>query len=475
MERRRLRLLLAVLALALTGLVAVQVAWTRRTLALREALFSGSVASALEAVSDRVERVDHARDLLGGEAGLRLVLDMDSLRQVQALDAPGTLRPGWAEEQEAMVTALVRDILLSADTHDTRERLDVALIDSLLRVELGQREITGEPFFAVFTTTGELVSPGNADSSHFGALRTSSYRERLFRNDLAGEPCVLHVLVPGSTGHVLRGTWPMLATATVLLLLIAGVFAQAVRTILRQKRLSDIRNDLVNNLTHELKTPISTIALACEALTDPSLPRTEEQVRKYTAMIRDENKRLSALVENVLQSAVEDSGRMVLKPVDLDLHDLVKDVLRSASMQVQRRNGAITLDLAAEAHRVQGDRIHLTNLLYNLIDNAVKYCREEPRVHIATRNDSEGVWLSVQDNGIGIPASEHEKVFDRLYRIPTGNVHNAKGYGLGLSYVRAVARRHGGRVRLESAPGKGSVFHVLIPYEHAGETQTAAR
>jgi two-component system phosphate regulon sensor histidine kinase PhoR len=246
-----------------------------------------------------------------------------------------------------------------------------------------------------------------------------------------------------------------------------------VRTILEQKRIGAIRNDLVNNLTHELKTPISTISLACEALADPSIPRTEQQVQRFTGMIRDENKRLGSLVENVLQSAVLEDGQMRIKRVELDLHALIQDVVRSSGMQVSRRNGRIELELAADIHHVLGDRIHLTNLIYNLIDNAVKYTEKEPRIRIATQSNDEGVTLSVSDNGIGIPTSEHRKIFDRLYRVPTGNIHNAKGFGLGLSYVQVVVERHGGHIRVESQPGKGSTFHIFIPFEHGRSDQTA--
>ena len=203
------------------------------------------------------------------------------------------------------------------------------------------------------------------------------------------------------------------------------------------------------------------------------MPKTDQQVRTFVNMIRDENKRLGSLVENVLQSAVLESGHMVLKRVDLDVHTLIQEVVRSSGIQVSRRNGRIDLDLKAEIHHVNGDRIHLTNLLYNLIDNAVKYAEQEPRIRIGTANNDEGVTISVTDNGIGIAPSEQRKIFDRLYRVPTGNIHNAKGFGLGLSYVRTVVERHGGRIKLESAPGRGSTFHIFIPFEHV-RTQTAA-
>jgi two-component system, OmpR family, phosphate regulon sensor histidine kinase PhoR len=303
---------------------------------------------------------------------------------------------------------------------------------------------------------------------------SARFKEKLFRHDLGGRTYFLHVDVPGQRSLLWQGMLPMLLTSALFMAIIVVAFLYTIRTIYRQKRIGEIRNDLVNNLTHELKTPISTIGLACEALTDPSMPKTEQQVRTFVTMIRDENKRLGALVENVLQSAVLESGHMLLKRVELDLHTVVQEVVRSSSIQVSRRNGRIDLDLKAEIHHVHGDRIHLTNLLYNLIDNAVKYAEQEPRIRIATVSNNEGVTISVTDNGIGIAPSEQRKIFDRLYRVPTGNLHNAKGFGLGLSYVRTVVERHGGRIKLESAPGRGSTFHIFIPFEHVTTVQATA-
>jgi two-component system, OmpR family, phosphate regulon sensor histidine kinase PhoR len=348
-------------------------------------------------------------------------------------------------------------------------------MDSLLTHELSAIGLPGSHPYGVFTADRSPVLVFNGQEEAMPDLASSPYRTRLFRHDFTGEAHYLHVLLPERDGTVLRAVAPMLGISALFLLVILGAFIHTVRTILRQKRIGEIRTDLVNNLTHELKTPISTIGLACEALADPSIPRTDEQVRRFTSMIRDENKRLGSLVENVLQSAVMADGQMLVKRVELDLHNLVQDVVRSSSMQVTRRNGRIELDLAAEIHHVYGDRIHLSNLLYNLIDNAIKYSEQEPRIRIATRSNDEGLTVSISDNGIGIAGSEHRKIFDRLYRVPTGNIHNAKGFGLGLSYVKSVVERHGGRIRVESQPGKGSTFHIFIPFEHVQADTPAPR
>lgn len=489
-EKRWILGLFAAITLALAGLIGVQVHWLRSTITLKETEFKHGVDNALFAVSERLERVEKMGDLGRHKVGRELISRLDTLRGIADI-GPATLpnarraglgptlsmgqdslgrqlllNTGEAEEYESLVTDMVRAILALEMMRDIRERIDPALMDSLLTNELTAIGLPGSHPYGVFTADRSPVLVFNGQEDAMPELAASSYRTRLFRHDLSGEAHYLHVLLPERDGTVLRGVAPMLGISALFLLVILGAFIHTVRTIVRQKRIGEIRTDLVNNLTHELKTPISTIGLACEALADPSLPRTDEQVRRFTNMIRDENKRLGSLVENVLQSAVLEDGQMLVKRVELDLHNLLQDVVRSSSMQVTRRNGRIELDLAAEIHHVYGDRIHLSNLLYNLIDNAIKYSAQEPRIRIATRSDDEGLTVSVSDNGIGIAGSEHRKIFDRLYRVPTGNIHNAKGFGLGLSYVKSVVERHGGRIRVESQPGKGSTFNIFIPFEH---------
>lgn len=500
-EKRWILGLFASISLALAGLIGVQVHWLRTTIELKEAQFNQSVDNALLAVSDRLERVDRMGGLRNNQRGKSLLERLDTLRRASSLSGGSMIPPRPAaseerqltglstdsaeqndplntldlEEYESLVTDLVRSILGSEIQQPLNERIDPALLDSLLTHELANIGIEGGSAYGIFTATQELLP------NYFGAenapaeLSTSPYRVRLFRHDMAGQAHYLHVLLPEGDTPLLRGVAPMLAISALFLLVILGAFAHTVRTILRQKRIGQIRTDLVNNLTHELKTPISTIGLACEALADPSLPRTDEQVKRFTGMIRDENKRLGSLVENVLQSAVLASGQMVIKRVDLDLHNLIRDVVRTSSMQVSRRNGHVELELNAELQHVTGDRIHLTNLLYNLLDNAIKYTEKEPRIRIRTQSNDEGVTVSIMDNGIGIPSSEHRKIFDRLYRVPTGNIHNAKGFGLGLSYVKIVVERHGGSIRLESQPGKGSTFHIQLPFEHVRSDTSATR
>lgn len=510
MDKRLIAGALLAISIALVGLVAIQVVWIRKTIAMKEEQFTHDVDNALFMVSERLERTERMREVRRHSSGRRLLARLDRMRAREramalepggeqeeveepvapspdGLGAPPEPPPPMAEfpdeqapeidpeEYETMITDMVRGILAAELNTDVRERIDPQLLDSLLTAELGAVGVGLGFHYGIFTTKRKWVDLAPDHAGDTITLARSSHREQLFRHDVAGHVYFLHVVLPTDHVPLASGIWPMLIASAVFILLIAVAFAFTFRILLRQKRLNDIRNDLVNNLTHELKTPISTISLACEALADPSMPKTEAQVRTYTAMIRDENKRLGSLVENVLQSAVQDSGRMLLKPVDLDMHAVLHDVVRSSTIQVSRRNGRIDLELNAEIHRLVGDRIHLTNLFYNLIDNAVKYTEKEPRIRVATSSDDEGITVRVTDNGIGIPASEHRKIFDKLYRVPTGNLHNAKGFGLGLSYVKSVVDRHAGRIKVESTPGQGTTFHIFLPYEHVHAHQAPRR
>lgn len=504
MNNRLISVLVAAITLALAGLVLIQWRWVSGTIALKDAQLARTIDAALVAVSERLERIEAVEGIRGHEQGRRILERMDAqdgeeprreearitapdghvtiLRRSSGaalppasdslMPVPPEARTGM-EDREALLSDIIEGLLQPNAQLPMVERIDPGLLDSLLQEELRERGVQLRAEHGVFDASGRGVLVSLANEGDEPALSVSPHRVRLFPSDAVGEPYFLHVLIPGEERLVWRSMWPMVAVSALLILLVIGGFIYSVRTIHQQKRLNDIRNDLVNNLTHELKTPISTIALACEALNDPGLARTPEQQRSFVTMIRDENKRLGVLVESVLQSAVLDSGSMRMRLTDLDVHGMLAEVARNASIQAERRGGHLRLDLRADLAHLRGDRIHLANVFYNLVDNAVKYCEETPEVCITTASDATGLTIRVSDNGIGIAQGEQRKIFDRLYRVPTGNLHNVKGFGLGLSYVRTVVAKHGGTIRVDSEPGKGSTFIINLPFEH-GEADTPA-
>ena len=216
-------------------------------------------------------------------------------------------------------------------------------------------------------------------------------------------------------------------------------------------------------MTHEFKTPISTISLACEVLNDKSIDKTPERTHNYVKMISEENKRLSLLVENILQTAILEKGEFKLNVQTTDIHNLIEQTIANIKLQVENKDGEITTELNAEKHTIHADRIHITNIIFNLIDNALKYSSQNPHIKITTRSYKDGIFIFVKDNGIGISKENQHRIFDTMYRVHTGNIHNVTGFGLGLSYVKAVVEKHGGSIKVDSELNKGSTFIVYLP------------
>jgi two-component system phosphate regulon sensor histidine kinase PhoR len=235
------------------------------------------------------------------------------------------------------------------------------------------------------------------------------------------------------------------------------------RTILTQEKISEIKNDFISNMTHEFKTPISTISLACEALSDQDMMKQNTtDIAPFVKMINDENKRLSLLVERILQSAVMDRGEVKLREEKVILNEIIHEVTNHAQFRIQNSGGTIKLNIPNELITIQTDKMHMTNIVTNLVDNAIKYSSEAPDIEISLRRENKKLLLSVKDHGIGIKKEHLNKVFDKLYRVPTGNVHNVKGFGLGLSYVKAIAELHDWNVVVRSKYGEGSEFTLVM-------------
>ena len=289
------------------------------------------------------------------------------------------------------------------------------------------------------------------------------FATRLFPDDVLSNPYYLEVYFPGEQDYIRHSVSFMGYSSGLLTLIITLSFAITLYIIFKQKRLSEIKNDFVNNMTHELKTPISTISLASQMLNDPSIPFEAKNISHITGIISNESKRLGFQVEKVLQMAIFDRGRINLKLKEVDVHNLIVGIINNFNLQISKRNGVIRQDLLATKVLAALDEVHFTNLIVNLLDNAVKYCNTEPDILVSTKNQKNCIVISVKDNGIGIPRNHQKRIFEKFYRVPTGNIHNVKGFGLGLSYVKKIAEAHGGRVDFESEQGKGSTFFVTIP------------
>ena len=332
----------------------------------------------------------------------------------------------------------------------------------MLRAELLDNGIKAAYEYGIYNNTYKYF-PINTKEESRKEILNSSYKVNLAPDNVFIAPKYLSVYFSSEKNYILQTMWLMLTGSGILVLVIIFSFYYTVTTILKQKKLSDIKNDFINNMTHELKTPISTVALASEMLNDSSIEKSKEKVNHYVRIIKEENQRLGLLVENILQTAVLDKGQFKLRPQEVDVHEIIDRAISNIRLQVEKREGEIHLEKNAKQNILQADRVHLTNIIYNLVDNALKYSEEKPAIKISTENINNGIQIAVSDNGIGISKENQKKIFETFYRVPTGNIHNVKGFGLGLSYVKAAVEKHGGSVSVESEIGKGSTFKVYLP------------
>lgn len=273
----------------------------------------------------------------------------------------------------------------------------------------------------------------------------------------------LSLYFPGQKNFIFKSLGFMTISSIILTLLIILSFIATMYIIFRQKRLSEIKTDFINNMTHELKTPISTISLASQMINDPSIPAESKNMNKISGIIQDESKRLGYQVEKVLQMAIFDKGRIKLKLKQVDINDLIISVINNFAIQVEALGGKISGELNATESQIEIDTVHFTNVISNLLDNAVKYSPEKPEILVQTENKNGRILIRVKDHGIGIKKEDQKRIFEKFYRVPTGNIHNVKGFGLGLSYVKKIVEEHQGTISLKSEINKGTEFEIGLP------------
>ena len=369
------------------------------------------------------------------------------------------------QNKATLINEIVNELaLISINYQDFDERVTYQQIDSLFKQELKQNGLETDYVFDILDAETESLS-FIQDEEVQKHLLASPFRLTLFPNDFAQSDSLI-LYFPNQQGFILKNSWKVLSLSLLLVLIIILLFYSSLSTIFKQKQLSQVKNDFINNMTHELKTPISTIGLACEALSDQSISIEESLRSNYVRMISQENKRLSVLVDNVLKSAVWDSARLKLDFQKVNLKQLAKKASESLDIQVKQNGGSINLSFEAENSYVEGDKVHLTNVIYNLLDNAIKYSEGTPKVNVNLFEESHNLCLEVIDHGIGISKENQKKIFEKFYRVSTGNIHDVKGFGLGLSYVKRVVEMHGGSLELKSQLGKGT--RVIIKFKPYG-------
>ena len=419
MKNSTIRFIVILAALSIVGITITQIYWVRRAFDLKEAEFERTVNTALYNVAHQI-------------------FDMNK-----------TPSPATNPVKQLSTNYFV--VMVNSE-------IDVNLLEFLLRNEFEMRGIIADFEYGVFDCSSERMVYGD-----YVPLKTS--KEKATTKNLpkwSNQGYYFGVQFPNRAAHIINqmGIWSF---SSIVLLLVITFFAYTLFVILKQKRLSEIQKDFINNMTHEFKTPIATIAVSTEVLKDPSIVNQPERLMNYAGIIEKENIRLKQQVERVLQMARLDKDAIGLKKESVGLHQIITDSARHYAMALQERNGVIKTELTALNDHINADKFHLTGVFNNLIDNAIKYCKQIPEIAIRTSNYNNGCVIEVSDNGIGISPENQRRVFQKFYRVPTGNVHDVKGFGLGLSYAKTIVEAHSGQISLQSELGKGCTFRIFIP------------
>ena len=351
---------------------------------------------------------------------------------------------------------------IESEPQPIQERIDTAVLEEVLEAALNNEGIYAAYEYGVLQIDSLKSFPLRTPEFDTENIE-KKYLVSLFPNELLDVSNYLVLQFPGRNVHLLKSMAWTLAGSLLLTLIILVTFSITIFMILRQKKLSDIKSDFINNMTHEFKTPIATISLAVDSINNPRIISEQKEVRYYTGIIREENQRMNNQVENVLRMSLLDKHDLEFNIAETDIHELISQAISKLSLLLKEKNGIIKTDLRATDPILRVDADHMTNALLNLLDNAIKYSEDAPDIIVSSEDTSRGVLLKVSDKGMGMSKDVLHRIFDKFYRKTSGNIHNIKGFGLGLSYVKAIISAFGGKISVSSETGKGSTFEIFLP------------
>ncbi len=468
------------MVLAMIGLTVVQVQLLRNAWHLKEQSFDHNAGAAVALTVKQLElgnvqsealtiigRATRS-DTLNAEILIKQI-NLDGMDRIVFNGVAGdsfvhqdpTMSVFYTGGRHEMIQQVVDDLMVLSPPMLT-ERTSAAVIDSLLRKNLETVGIGMPSRFAVVASEGDSLVFSNT-TSFDSNLKNSPYRAQLFPLDFMPPSFDLVVWFPQRSGFLINQIWPLALASFVFMMVVIISFWLNLRIITEQRRASASMVDFINNMTHEFKTPISTVQLASEAIAGQEFENCPESLQRYNRMIHEESRRMSRHAERILQFAYLEEGDLVLEGMAFSMHQVIGESCAAFQLAVQSRQGQLKLDLAAENDWVVGDAVHVANVVTNLVDNAIKYSPDAPEVNVSTTTEDGWFVLTVQDRGQGMSSEDQSRVFERYFRCSTGNRHDVKGFGLGLSYVKLLVDAHQGRIQLKSQAGSGTAVKIFLP------------
>ena len=521
MSRRTIWLLISLMSVALIGISAFQVYWINNVIRLSQERFEKDALASLKIVANRLERnemvnvatnsfaffgtssdeeqndirfeeevlVTSTHDTLQGKFWYRsntnnrvkVIIRQDSVgeikefvndREMATIEVNVITDDTSSTEQVAkrinskqrVLTKVVEEMML----HEVRQanRVHPVVLDSLLQQEFKNHGINIKYEFGIYDTQHNEFQVVRAENKE--ELKETSLRASLFPNDIINNGLSLIVNFPGKNRFLLEKVWLSLLVSLLFILIIISVFAYVVYKLIHQKKLADLKNDFINNMTHEFKTPIATVTLATEALSENTVQANSKMRDRYIEVIREESRRLSMQVEKVLQMASIEQKELTLNKKPAGINEMVSSAVERARFQVEEKKGQISANLSDDNIEVFADENHFSNAIFNLLDNAIKYSSSAPVIGLKVELSNRTLKISVSDQGIGMSKDQQRQIFDKFYRVPTGNLHDVKGFGLGLNYVKYIVEAHHGEITLTSTPGEGSTFTIVLDLDKHG-------
>ncbi len=493
------------MSISLIGIIIVQLFWIKNAIKEKEELFDRAVNEALRSTVERLETKEalnqlnekfvisypdtfdihyNGKYLISQDTNIlrfrpyhskssTLLIDNDD--ELKLFDRIVITNENNLKEKKIKriryeankLTKVVNQILFEYETHDQpfKSRIKIEKIDTVLYNELDRMNINLDYEFAITDTEND----SSYLYSSIGFSNTNldkKYKTNLFPENIYNNSNILFLHFPNKNNHIFRSIALLLTGSIIFTLIILITFSITIKIILKQKKISEIKSDFINNMTHEFKTPIATISLAVDSIKNPQIIEDKKQIQYFTDIIKEENKRMNSQVENVLQMSLIDKRELEFRKQLIDVHEVIKTTVKNIRLQVENRKGLIHVELMADKHEFFLDKVYFANVIFNLLDNANKYSKNTPEIFVKTMNNSSGIIISVEDKGIGMSKETQSKIFDKFYRISTGNIHNIKGFGLGLSYVKAIIKAYDGNISVKSEVGKGSKFEIFLPFNN---------
>ena len=466
MKKNAIYFIIVLISIALIGLTIIQFVWIKGSIDLTAQNLDDKVSSILhrtkvhmEELADYEEGVTQDINLVKGQNTGIFRRDLDPVNEY--------LRPKYG-------TGRFRT--WRSDPIAAFEKINLYELDKFLKKEVDDEKINLDFDYGIYSNQDEsymilngryAVVMGEVNGSDLQvnrSLNRSEYKIDLFADTEGSSPGQLRVFFPQRTSFLIRSSLGSLISSLVFTGLILFCFIYTITVIMTQRKVSIMKTDFINNMTHEFKTPIATISLATDSILSPKVLSDDGKVKRFIGIIKQENKRMLGQVEKVLQIGQLEKKDFQLKLADVDINSLVHDAVDNTSLTVNKLGGNISIDLDSNVTILRVDENHVSNVVHNLLDNATKYSSDAPEIHVKTKKHPTAVEISITDSGIGMSKEELRRIFDKFYRVSTGNLHDVKGFGLGLSYVKAIVDAHKGKIDVKSELGKGSTFSVFFPF-----------